>query len=440
MPETRTETAPQGWQNRLKSYREQILDKALLGIPLGLVTAAVDWALKRLTNQPWQTVWILLPLVLLVFIAGRSVSRGALKMGRGYLLFLGLYALVFSAAASGTLLDWNRNLVLFEERAPRSWLAPAWFGDWRYSLVREQSPPPLVIVTFPPATGRSREEARFELVQLIAVSERAGALGVAFDFYLEGPSAVDPLLCNVVNKARIPVWFGYSFREVKGHVVRARLPASLQPCLPEERLGHLVAFADADGVARRVPLYFGPERGPSLSLRIARKLKEKDPQWSPPQQPLLRFTEPERDYRRTSFRELAEQSDHRELLRGHLVLAGEDSTRDSFRTPYGTKLGVLVHADAGYSLVSGASLKASPWWLNLAYTVAGCYVISSLAAGGAPGRILLLWAAGLSLGLGALAALLVFAAGWWFDIAYPLAAMWLLLPLLLAFRARARSA
>jgi hypothetical protein len=416
------------WQGRLAAYRTQILDKALIGVPLGLVAAAVDWIVRRLISQPWESAFAVVPLALLAWLAARGVARRALVVDRRYLLFLGLYVLAFSAAASGTFLDWNRRLVLFEERAPRSWLLPSRFGDWRYAVARKWNPPPLAVVLLAPATGRSQEAARLELVQLIAASERAGALGVAFDFYLEGRTALDPLLCQVVKQATIPVYFGYAFRSFGG-------AKELQSCLGDERLGHLGAFADHDGVVRLIPMYFGNQRRPALSLRVAQTLAGKD--WSPPAHgTLLRFTQPARDYWRVSFQALVDRPSDVELLHQRFVLVGEDSASDSFPTPYGRRPGVLVHADAIYSLVKGASLRASPWWLGLVYSVVSCYLITSLAARGAAVGKLVLWCTALTAGLGLLAVVLAALAGWWFEIAYPLAAVWFLLPLALAFRKR----
>lgn len=172
---------------------------------------------------------------------------------------------------------------------PPSWAVPSpsssgasgGGGDWRYRFLARDAPETrLIVMTMkPPEQGATRSAIRFELARLIQLAASKHASGVAFDFYfgLE-PSEVDSFLCGIVRDAGIPVITGE--RVVKGSlgILRAEgYPSSIEPCFPEERRGHLLAYRDADGVVRNVGLRIH-DGWDSLGMRVAAQLSRDRPQ------------------------------------------------------------------------------------------------------------------------------------------------------------------
>ncbi len=340
----------------------------------------------------------------------------------------------FTVAAATDFLDWSRELTVFSTPAPRSWLTPVSLGDWRYSLVRKKPlvPDDIVVVTTEPLGARKPEDGRFEMVRLIAMASAMKAKGIAFDFYLEGELDIDGMLCGTIGTSRAPVFLGYRFSRQRGAIVREPLPRSVEACAAEERLGHLTGFRDVDRVVRFVPLFFAndPNR-PALSLRVARALGA-DP--AVPGDGLLRFIEPARPVPVVPYKALMEDARARSILSDRLVVVGEDSEQELFETPFGTKLGVVIHAEAIHSLRAGHFIRKNPWWLGFLMTLLFCYLLTAFAARGATAKKLVLFclaASGLVVAASAAAAAL---GPEWFDVVYPLAATWLLLGLLLALR------
>src|SRR5262249_22748538 len=161
---------------------------------------------------------------------------------------------------------------VFGEAAPRSWLAPARFGDWRYALLPKHSASShgLMIVTISPAGGQSVETVRDNVIRIIAWAEHAGGQGVALDFYFKRTSAVDPLFCQVIGQAKIPVITGYGFDRVGGQDVPTALPESLSACISTEREGHLGGFRDTDQRVRFIPMHY--QNRAAFSLVVAREI------------------------------------------------------------------------------------------------------------------------------------------------------------------------
>lgn len=427
---------PSFWPKRLQGYREKLLELAVLGLVTALVSRLYGRWAEQAISQPWQALWFLLPLgaagvIVCRFLAGRS----NLRLRGPFLLFLAIYVCFFTVAATADFLDWSRELTVFSRPAPRNWLTPVSLGDWRYRLVRKQPlvPDDIVVVTVEPLGARRPEDGRLEMVRLIKMASAAKA--VAFDFYLEGELEIDPLLCQVIEQSEVPVFIGYRFSRLRGSIVREPLPRSVQACLEEERLGHLAGFRDVDRVVRFVPLYFGndPSR-PSLSLRAARVVGA---DVAVPQDGLLRFVEPARPVPVVPYKELFEDARARAILTDRLVVVGEDSPGEWFETPFGPKLGAVIHAETVHSLRSAHFIRNNPWWLGFLTTLLFCYLLTGYAARGAGAKKLLAFCAAASGLVVAVSALAARFGPEWFDVVYPLSATWLLLGLLLAFR-RAR--
>lgn len=427
--------ASDAWRSRLGRYRENILDKLLPGVPIALAAKLVDWIAGGILRQPWQAVWFLIPLAVAAWIAARAAKgQTGFRLTRSYLTFLSAYVLFFFTASATDFLDWSRELTVFRQQAPKSWFAPPAAGDWRYKLVRKKEAPPLALVTMDPAQPGA--DARYDLVRLITIASRAGASGIALDFYFEEKSDIDPLLCNAIQTSGIPVLAGYSFRRIDGQTVPTTMPESLQSCIPAGNQGHLAGFLDVDGVARFVPLFFeNNERLPVLSLQVARLMtSESKRQLETPGRGLLRYVEPAGGFTEVSYRNLFERPELRGLLKGRFVLAGENSEKETFPTPLGRKLGVRIHAEAAHCLINNGFIRETPWWLSLLFILVFIYWLASLAAQGASLSKLVRFCLFVSLGIFGVAALMIAAGPWWFPVVYPLAALWLLLPLLLGFR------
>ena len=431
-----------GWR---EIFRSKAIDVVVLGLPVALFGKIWDLVAASILGQPWQAAWFLIPLVVLAAAVWLMLRRtGQFKLNWRSRVFLLLYVTVFSGAAVTNLLNWSRSLTVLGTPAPRNWLTPVWAGDWRYLLVRKTSAlaPKLAIVTTPDSTGRPREETRFEMARLVKIAAAAGAKGIAFDFYLDKDSRVDSVLCSAIGSAEIPVILGHSFSRTHDEVVPGRLPDGIRKCLPAGILqGHLAGFRDPDRVVRFIPLFFGTDQArPALSLRIARQLSELAVDHPPVETPLdglLRFVEPAAPHLMLTYADLTDRKKaavHQPMLLDRFVLVGEDSPRELLHTPFGDKLGVEIHADAVHSLRHRSYIRTIPWWASALTILVICYFLTVLAARGVAARRLIALAVVLSTVLFALAAAAMLAAQVWVDVVYPVAALWLLIPLLLGFR------
>jgi CHASE2 domain-containing sensor protein len=149
---------------------------------------------------------------------------------------------------------------------------------------------------------------------------------------------------------------------------------------------------------------------------------------------LLRYVEPAAPFTEASYRDLFERPELRGLLKGRFLLVGENSQKETFTTPFGGKLGVMIHAYAAHSLLTNGFIRETPWWLSLLFIIVLIYWLAGLAAQGTSLVRLVRFCLLVSLGIFAVAALMIVVGPWWFPVIYPLAALWLLLPLLSAFR------
>jgi CHASE2 domain-containing sensor protein len=215
--------------------------------------------------------------------------------------------------------------------------------------------------------------------------------------------------------------------------VRHLPPRSVQACFDDEHTGHLAGFLEADRVSRFVPLEFqqDPSR-PAICLRVARVLAGKD--LRVPESGLLRFVEPRTPIPAVSYKSLLSDRSEQRRLTDRFVLVGEDSAEEWFETPFGRKLGVTIHAEAVHSLRHGHFIQRSPWWLGFLTILVTCYLLTVYAANGAPVRKLVIYCALVSALVVGGSAIAILAGPEWFDVVYPLTAIWLLLCLLLLFR------
>jgi CHASE2 domain-containing sensor protein len=132
--------------------------------------------------------------------------------------------------------------------------------------------------------------------------------------------------------------------------------------------------------------------------------------------------------------ELRTNAAARNSLYGRLVMLGEESSEDTFETPFGRKPGVVVHADATHSLLHSHYIRDVPWWVGLTFILASCYLLAAWCAAGASAAKLSIGSAVATASFVLVAIGAILTGPYWFDVAYPTAAVWLLTPLLLGLR------
>jgi CHASE2 domain-containing sensor protein len=424
------------WAKRIEAYRDDLLKLTAIGFITAIISKLYGQLADHFISQPWQAAWFLLPLVVGAIATSRLlVGRKDLRLRKPFLVFLSLYVCLFTVAASTNFLDWSRDLTVFSEPAPRSWLAPVSMGDWRYLVLRKKplTPSDIVVVTVEPLKRGDPREGRLEMVRLISLASAMKAKGVAFDFFLEGELDIDPLLCSVIRSSKVPVYIGYAFSRANDDIVRNLPPKSLETCFDDQHTGHLAGFLDVDRVSRFVPLWFQNDADrPALSLRIARALAGNDVRV--PADGLLRFVEPRTPVPIVRYSTLLDNRGEHRRLTDRFLLVGEDSERERFETPFGRKLGVTIHAETVHSIRNGHYIRRAPWWLGFLTILVSCYLLTVYTAKGAEVRKLVLYCvliSALVIG-GSIAAILT--GPEWLDVVYPLTALWLLLALLLLFR------
>jgi CHASE2 domain-containing sensor protein len=272
------------------------------------------------------------------------------------------------------------------------------------------------------------------LIDLVGWAASSGARAVALDYFFERESQIDSTLCAVIAATRMRVLFGYGIEPFRGQLQALPVPGSLRSCVADQNSGHLVGLLDADRKARLLPLFFnGRQDRPALSLLAARTLAG-ETVVPVPASGQLRFIEPTVPHLEVSFAELRASAAARNALRDRLVFVGEESALDTFDTPFGQKPGAVVHADAVHSLTHSHYFRDVPWWVGFMLILASCYAIGAWCAAGASAKSLVI-AATLALACFSATATIAAVTGpYWFDVFYPSAAVWLLLPLLLGLR------
>lgn len=427
---------------------EKVRDQALLLVPSAALSF-ISLSLKdEFFSQPWHTLWIVVPLALFITLALANIlGRGPLRARPAIWVFLTAYVVLFQVAAQSDLLTWHQESVALEDPdVPRSSLPESW-GDWRYDRRSQRADTLLRVLTVEPLPSGDLVRGREQLAQLIGVAGANGAMGVALDFYFVRDSAAyaaqdspihpaDRFLCLAVERAGIPVVAGWRVRLGERGLVRDLYPELLASCIPDDRRGHLLGTRDRDGVIRHVPMRLrGLARTPPLSWIVASTIDES---LTPPDEPLIRFSDGAGVVPTTLDEVLQlDSAELREFFRDRFILIGERSTAEVFETAYGERLGVQVHAAAVGNLLTGDWIRPLPWWAHLPLLLVACLLLTDLALKGEGLGHLVLVASG--------ASLLIVGAGWlsinlwrfWIGIAYPLVAIWLLLPLLLVIRTRA---
>ena len=449
-------------------WRDKLLDAAVITIPTTLVLQSVNWVQGNFFAQPWQILWIAMPLAVAPFIAWRLLRRStAQRFDWKFGVFLAVYAMLFAAASSSELLVWKRaplaNARDESSESGRFWLLPATAGDWRYRLLAKEELPPGVIIVLldhSDATDDTTKMLKRALeAQIIDAAARGGARGVFFDVAFEGRTAVDKILCIAVNDAAaagVSIVTAYSlqpFRNTGRFVEKPEASESqTPPCLLESEgrpvyRAHAMVFADGDGTVRSVPLKWEHAFGRTpLSLRIAQCVSAKS-KYKPdrlcesagptiPEDPLLRIIPAA-----TETRVIAGNDDVREFFElerpftGQFLFVGEDSPNDRFRSPGNSDTpGIMIHAAAVATLMNGHSIQRPPTWFSAFVVIAACVVLALFASQGASLRVLLIVATVTTLIVFGLAALAIMTLRVWLDVIYAVVAVWLLLPLLLTYR------
>ncbi len=413
--------------------RLDVVKLLLLAIPTLLINQLLLGITVPVTELPWSAAAVLLPLAAGVAVAWRFLRRDRpVALGHGYLAFFLAYCLLFSIATGSDLLTGQRQLLSgYEEELPRNFLALNRFGDWHYAVLPPAPPAQdLVVVTFPSFAGEVREELRRHFAFLIQQAVEHGAKGLAFDYFFEESSKVDPLIRMLLAGAEqqdVPVIFGFRHDQREGLIVRRPLVESLAEAVPPQRQGHLSGYLELDGRVRMVPVELPGVGGlESLSYRVATVLTGGEV--TVPASRLVQFNRPRDDIPVLPFSPDLDW----ELLRDRVVLVGTAAEHDARQTPFGEVQGVVIHAWAAHSLRGGHLIERLDERWTFPAIFALCYLLTVLQARGAGSRKLLLAAAALSLAVLSAAVLAMRWGQLWVDVSYPLVALWLLVLLLLA--------
>jgi hypothetical protein len=455
-----------------------------------LVALATAW----IEENPWPLAWLLAPVVLLESVPAWQWLRAEpdpakpLALGRAMGWTLGAFGVLYLVVAGTSVCASPRPLVGCDDDAalPRNWLGTASLagylsrrgadgqlldaltGDWRYAVAPQaKASGDLVVVLLDPwPNPTTMNVVRKTLADLVEIARRHGARGLAFDLFLEGESDIDGLLADTILRARtpsetaprpMPVFFGTEFEEVRGDLVRLpRPPKTLVdgsvvvggtgPLRAQDE-GHLVAYREADGVIRSVPLGFGRQSWiPPLSVRIARSLPAmkadvgampgpvpKDAE-DPGRPALLQFLAPSDGVQTVRFADLRTRPETRALLDRRFVLVGMDTPEDIWNTPFARDPipGVLLHAYGAEALASGNRIHRAPWWVSVLGLLYPCLSLAGRAVRGDRARTLVLSALAVSalfLGIAALAMRLSLL---WISALEPLVGLWLFVPLAIA--------
>jgi CHASE2 domain-containing sensor protein len=437
--------AAQGSPPVKKSLRSEILEElikaAIVGIPMLLLGMSVEWLKTKLSIQPGQALWLIIPAILFLCLFFLNAKRRRqFDFDRTLLVFLVVYILVFFMAAETGLFDWKRSLVGYEKNVPRNFLALNSLGDWHYRFAKEE-PANKDLVVILMKTEATVEEGRLRIADLIQLAQTYDAKGVALDFYFEdGPEnkGVDELLCSAINSAKkldkpIPVFVAYDYRVKDDRIDRMPIDPDLRACVPDSNQGHAIGYAEWDGKIRSIPLYFQHDPSlESLSLKVAKAL---DPQIQVPDNGLLQFTKPEKDFPKITLDQLEQSSEEdRAILRSRFILVGEDSPQDSFSTPYGVQPGVVIHANAIHSLRQHNFIIRAGWWVTLAMIFLLCYLNAALTYRRVRVMTLISVNLAFSLLISLISALSMYIWLTWIDLVYPLVASWLFLLIVINWR------
>ena len=446
-----------------KEWGRTLLGIAVITLPSTIITQVLATVQGHLFAQPWQIIWVAVPLAGLSFFAWTQLKGpSARRLGTRFAIFLACYFTLFAVISSRDLLVWKRVPEANSVGAPtRNWLAPVWWGDWRYRLVRESAPKSrlLVLIEDHHDDWRPADKRRFD-ANIISAAVAGGASGVFFDVSYSNrapeDARADRILCQAIMDASaarqpIPVITTYGLernpRTQLYEMIPPPDPASTPGCLLESSglhvyRAHAMVLADVDRTVRAIPVASwvdAPERS-ALSVRIAQCMMPSGcdaVDLKLPDETLLRYLPRVAPMdRREGDDQVRAVISEPAGLRGRFLLVGERSSSDSFSVPGEQQPmpGALIHAYAVSSLFSERYFERPPAWFSAFVVIAGCGVLALVALRKVAAGLLLLVALIESVVIVALAGFAAAILLVWLDVIYPLVALWLLLPLLLAYR------
>ena len=436
MNESASSGAPSAWGARFQKYREKLLEAVVIGALLAGMTRVNQTFVDRMISQPWQILLWIIPLVAAGWLTWRIAKRTDLRRTHwAFPLFLLIYCAGFALLGTSELLVWKRT-PRAQPETTRYWLMPTKWADWRYALApRPEAPADTVVMMVDAPQAENLEQLRLatlQTVQLVAQAQRLR--GLALDFYFEDKSRLDNVLCDAIRRLGVDVFAGYTL-EVGGgpDAVLAPNGNALEACVPfDTHEGHLLAWADADGYVRTLPLHWqGQTDRPAFSLRIAQARAAKlGRKIEVPDARMLRYVAP-----REGLRELdvARVRDKPSLLNDKFVFVGQRSALDTHLTPFDEHSGTWVQAAAVNALLSGTYMTRASDFASALLVFVACYAIVLVAMASGSLRSLSIAAAIVSLSVLLLAA----AAAYrhiWLDAIYAIVACWLLVPLVFALR------
>ena len=447
-----------GVQKLLAGYREKLQEAAALGVPLGVIAAVDEWAVRHLLAAPWKVIWVVLPLAGIAFVAWRLIQRqGFAKFDWRLITFCSAYSAIFVLASTFELNAWKRVPEPSRDVIHYRWASflPVAWGDWRYRLATsrpESDEVPIALVLLEELPDTSKSQIRLRDLRLVQAANQGNAKGLGLDFEYIRESGIDKLFCENIRAFTKPkderpraLVTAYEMRKVARNLYE-RIPAiDQQPeCLSREQQGHAAGFADADGLVRGIPLFWQTPQfeHPALSWTFVSQITKqlKRPALALPNDLFLRILPPPAGaitiYQ--SRDDLSMLSEHPDILSGHVVIVGEGSKKDQFHTPFGILPGAQIHAYAIYDLLNGYSIVRCPPILVALLIYASCFILALIARGLRPVRQLLIAAICMPGFVLLLAVAAMYFLNVWLDIMYPALAVWLLIPLLLVLRRRTR--
>lgn len=436
MNESASSGAPSVWGDRFQKYREKLLEAVVIGALLAGMTRVNQTFVDRMISQPWQILLWIVPLVVAGWLTWRIAKRTDLRRTHwAFPLFLLIYCAGFALLGTSELLVWKRTPRIQPETS-RYWLMPAKWGDWRYALApRPEAPADTVIMMVDAPQAGNLEQLRLatlQTVQLVAQAQRLR--GLALDFYFEDESRLDNVLCDAIRRLGVDVFAGYTLEAGGGpDAVLAPNGNPLEACVPfDTHEGHLLAWADADGYVRTLPLHWqGQADRPAFSLRIAQARAAKSGRKiEVPDARMLRYIAPREGLRELDVARVREKPS---LLNDKFVFVGQRSGLDTHLTPFDEHSGTWVQAAAVNALLSGTYMTRASDFASALLVFVACYAIVLVAMASGSLRSLSIAAAIVSLSVLLLAA----AAAYrhiWLDAIYAIVACWLLVPLVLVLR------
>jgi len=436
MNESASSGAPSVWGDRFQKYREKLLEAVVIGALLAGMTRVNQTFVDRMISQPWQILLWIIPLVVAGWLTWRIAKRTDLRRTHwAFPLFLLIYCAGFALLGTSELLVWKRTPRTQPETS-RYWLMPTKWADWRYALApRPEAPADTVVMMVDAPQAENLEQLRLatlQTVQLVAQAQRLR--GLALDFYFEDKSRLDNVLCDAIRRLGVDVFAGYTLEAGGGpDAVLAPNGNPLEACIPfDTREGHLLAWADADGYVRTLPLHWqGQTDRPAFSLRIAQARAAKlGRKIEVPDARMLRYVAPREGLRELDVARVREKPS---LLNDKFVFVGQRSELDTHLTPFDEHSGTWVQAAAVNALLSGTYMTRASDFTSALLVFVACYAIVLVAMASGSLRSLSIAAAIVSLSVLLLAA----AAAYrhiWLDAIYAIVACWLLVPLVLVLR------